>query len=818
MARLWSSGFECNSLTVGIEFKNVGNTGSTSPSIVTSPVNGGTYAYHVSNSGSAGFARVNNLIATSDVNGPIYMRTAFRVHVAPSAQVVIFMLSNSSEANVRETLRLNTDLTLSLYDGAGTLIGSASPALSLDTWYYLEMKYYNNTGSGYAELEGRVNGNSFTSTTTSPATGGAGMLYIGTGTSITTFDFYWDNVAVNDNTGSYQNSYPGYGIIKHLRPNATGDSNQFTTQIGGTAGSSNNYTRVKEVTEDGASSYNGDTTVNHTDMYKCDASGIGANDIVNVVNVLSFYAGGNTSSVATMKMQIEKAASGTIYQSPGITATSGTFKQTTAANSITEYLNPDGTIWTQSILDTMQIGMKVNTGNTYLIGVSNIYALIDYTPTTTQTIIGKSNIFASTLQTILGLSRVTVSTLQTILGKSKLNITTTKALQGLSRITISTAQTILGVSRITILTTQLRLGLSRITSSTTKTILGLDRITISTSQAILGKGDLFLTHWPTIFGKSRITISTSKTIHGRLEIFAHTPKTLLGKSSILRTQARIILGNARITIDTLQTILGKSRIGLITTKIILGLARITAWVSKTILAKSSVLVNTSKTILGKSRITVSTVKTLTGISRVTHKTIKNIQGIGRIGWISLTTILGKSRIKITTTNILLGLGRIGLITKQTILGKARVLASAGKTIAGRSKIQFITKTALLGHTRLMVTTSKILLGVSRITIKTTHILTGVSRVTIQSAKTIIGKCDISSLTSRSIMGIARIRRTVYKVITGISRVTVVTRNVLLGHGSIRITTSKSLVGSSLIIIPFTPVPKREPTVLMSFTT
>src|SRR3990172_6946830 len=58
-------------------------------------------------------------------------------------------------------------------------------------------------------------------------------------------EWYFDDIAINSSTGSFQNSYPGAGRIVALRPNAAGDSADFAR--GGTD-SGANWSQTDEVT------------------------------------------------------------------------------------------------------------------------------------------------------------------------------------------------------------------------------------------------------------------------------------------------------------------------------------------------------------------------------------------------------------------------------------------------------------------------------------------------------------------------------------------------------------------------------------------
>jgi hypothetical protein len=220
-----------------------------------------------------------------------------------------------------------------------------------------------------------------------------GVTKFGLGVALTTGEtasanIFFDDVAINDATGGSQNTFAGSGKVLRLKPNATGDANTFATQTGGTAGGANNFTRVNETTPNDATSFNGSTTVNEHDLFNVDASAIGATDTVNVVHVNGRFRDSTADATQTIKFEIEKAAAGTILQSSAIIPNTTTWV-TNSVNAphnpvLTTYTNPDGAAWTQTTLDSMQIGYKltVDGSGTRRIDVTNVWATVDYTPAT----------------------------------------------------------------------------------------------------------------------------------------------------------------------------------------------------------------------------------------------------------------------------------------------------------------------------------------------------------------------------------------------------------------------------------------------------
>lgn len=389
MTRLWSCGFELASSTNGMEFVPAGGTPS-NVTIQTSPVRSGSRSANTvmlsSNAKALGYQWRASAGAVN-----VYFRTYFYINTLPVNTTKIIALSQSVSFAINSTapsIKLTSSGTLQLFNGV-TQIGSDSSALSTGTWYRIEMHYDSTPAGGSEVLEARVEGTNFASSsalTLSMNTISCLNLGANMDAAVVTSTGSWnfDDVAINDNSGSFQNSYPGDGKIIHLRPNATGDANAFAFQNGGTAGSANNFTRVNEVPPDDAATRNGSATLNDEDLFNCDDSGIGAGDTVNLVAVGGRFSDNTADATAAFKLEIEKTSAGTITQSAAIIPNSTTWFTNAPADPknypITLYQDPDGSNWTQTTLDSMQIGYKVTAAGVNRIQLTNVWALVDYTP------------------------------------------------------------------------------------------------------------------------------------------------------------------------------------------------------------------------------------------------------------------------------------------------------------------------------------------------------------------------------------------------------------------------------------------------------
>ena len=396
MARLWSCGFELNTTsgsecyfaapaTISTSTKRSGTASMELPSL-NSGSWGGTQHYYV------------NSITTNDT-GPYYFRFYLDIHTTPNVNNSIFLLYRNASPFYALWLRLNTDRTLTLVDGTGDM-GSSS-ALNTDTWYRIEILYDNTGGAGAGKATLRIDGsNSVSSTTRSFACNPRAMLLGGNMKSeaCTTCDLFYDDIAINDSTGSYQTSWPGDGKIVHLRPDSAGDNAQWSQGAGGTY----NWDRVSEVSPDDSTTYNKRTALGtYIDDHNCGSSsdaGIGAVDLITLVQVGcrikdgSYYTAG-----ADGILRIKSASGGTVQSSSADTWGVGGWVTNGSAfypaygfigvdnYNLTAYVDPTtGVTWTPTgtnSIDNMQIGYVNNTSSTAEMDISTIWALVEYIQT-----------------------------------------------------------------------------------------------------------------------------------------------------------------------------------------------------------------------------------------------------------------------------------------------------------------------------------------------------------------------------------------------------------------------------------------------------
>lgn len=398
MARLWQSGFELNSTTTDVEFSNITGAGTT---IQTTTVRTGTYALRCNPSAATGFVRYH--VFTSNQSIVAYQRVYMRIATLPGANTTIMRFLDVANSPCAQ-IRITSTGTLILLDAAGNAVGSASSVLSTGQWYRIELGLDASTNPG--TVEAKIDGTSFASGNNS-AQAPWGRVLVGPVVSAT-MDAYFDDWAVNDSSGSAQNSWCGDGHILHLAPNGDGDAHGWNN-TSNAAGSSTNWQLVDEVPPNDTTDLVQTGTANTEDMYALTDSGIGAGDTVNVVMVGLRLRNNTADTIAAVKAQIKKGGGGTIAQGSAIVPNSTTFGTNASAQprnyTLITYLDPDGSAWTQSTLDTAQAGIKLTTAGTNRIQVTSVWVSVDYTASSgTNATVNASAVNATTTLPIPTLS------------------------------------------------------------------------------------------------------------------------------------------------------------------------------------------------------------------------------------------------------------------------------------------------------------------------------------------------------------------------------------------------------------------------------
>lgn len=312
-----------------------------------------------------GNLKAENLTAWGSLgaNG-YYVRIYQRFGALPSSTVRVMQLEDSGGALVSAKLTAAGKLQLWNQTGTPAQIGSDSAAtLAVDTYYMIEL--HCKTVTGASDTAGlRLDGTEVASATGLALSDSnvAGVRHGWIDAPGASKDIYLDDMAVNDDTGANQTSWPGSGKVYYLPP--VSDNARGANWVAGAGGTTNLWDAVDANTPAGvatASATNtsqikntntADTTGNYdVNLQSYDAAGIASTDtIVLVQSVLQVGDTGTQISGARQIVSNPAQASEETLPSMGIGATIGSYGTNWESLWGTPQYSPTVTRATQPVL------------------------------------------------------------------------------------------------------------------------------------------------------------------------------------------------------------------------------------------------------------------------------------------------------------------------------------------------------------------------------------------------------------------------------------------------------------------------------------
>lgn len=389
MALIWATGFELQSVTAGVEWRT---STSGSPSIETGTFRSGFAALRINNAAAA--ENIQHIVASAQ--GARFYRVYFYL-VVPATTGGVSIVNVANSVNRKVEFRIDTaaggnQLTFfNVEDNAA--IGTDSPNLITGTWYHLDWKIDSTTLSATV-CEARLYAASDESTLlwnpsgTIDITADPNRFVIGTVGSNATLDIIFDDVRINDDSGSYCNTWPGEGEIIILRPNGAGSSSDWAR--GGTSDLGANYLQVSETVPDDAGTYVEDNTAGQIDRYTLQdtPASMANDDVINwVAPGARFALSSTTGGDPDFAVGIEVGANSDITSNlSGAGATSYTSWQTTlgnipALNNNSNYEVPGGSsAYTKADLDSAIFHLEETVSDTHLQRVTAAWVYVEHKP------------------------------------------------------------------------------------------------------------------------------------------------------------------------------------------------------------------------------------------------------------------------------------------------------------------------------------------------------------------------------------------------------------------------------------------------------
>lgn len=373
MARLLTLGAETNDL-----YLEGGQAAGAGMSIVSTPVRSGGYAFKQGNSGLPTVAAFTGVLGRT-----YFLRFYLRVGALPgSAARVLEYGSNLYQ------VYLDTDSTLQLRIG-GTQIGSASAALTLDTWYHVELSCLIGSGAGDDAGELRLGGVSVASETAATRSTTAPVsIRFGAGGTVGDTE-YMDDIALNDDQGADQNSWPGEGKQVLLLP--ISDNARATLWTGGAGGTTDLFDAVNNTPPIGTATETDLTQIEHaggaagtTDAYDANmttytTAGVGQGDTINVVQLVAAHGEDISTGAKLLAFSVVSnpaiATSGNVTAGDASPAALGTYPSEWGIHWGTATYNPAITVGTSPVMRVVRPETANRVASVCFMGM-----YVDYTP------------------------------------------------------------------------------------------------------------------------------------------------------------------------------------------------------------------------------------------------------------------------------------------------------------------------------------------------------------------------------------------------------------------------------------------------------
>jgi len=384
MARTQAFTAELASLLLGMEVAGIGNSAGT---LSTTTVRSGLRALRVAGLVSGQTVGVRVHFAAVAGNGPFYPRAYLRVATPPSAENTIIELNDTSDfATPIVRVTLDNSRVLRLYDEDAQITGTTT--LSADTWHRIELLFDRTPAAGSQIVRAYVDGIEFAGAATRDLS--AGVFVLGFGGNLllesqTAGEWFFDDVAINNGSGSSQNSFPGEGEEIMLRPSEAGDNADWTR--GGTD-SGANWSQVEELPPNDVTDYNQSNTAAQIDDYNLEATSaeLASDDVINCVQVgVRVAVSSATGSDPDIVLRIKASSGGTVEESAALDVSNVNWRTNNSTDLLyllTLYDLPGASTagYTKADLDTTQIGVREAVTDTHFALISAMWLLVDHKP------------------------------------------------------------------------------------------------------------------------------------------------------------------------------------------------------------------------------------------------------------------------------------------------------------------------------------------------------------------------------------------------------------------------------------------------------
>lgn len=187
---------------------------------------------------------------------------AFRAGSLPGSPAALCSFLDTGTIHCGVALSDTTGQLFAFRSTAATVLGTG-PALTVGTWYYLEVKatISDTVGVVVVRLNGTTVLNLTGIDTRNSANATANTVRLGSTAATTGFSNDYDDVYIFDATGSANNDFAGDCRVEQVLPSGAGATTAWTPSAGA------NYAAVDEVPPNGDTDYVSSATAGQTDTY-----------------------------------------------------------------------------------------------------------------------------------------------------------------------------------------------------------------------------------------------------------------------------------------------------------------------------------------------------------------------------------------------------------------------------------------------------------------------------------------------------------------------------------------------------------------------
>ena len=253
----------------------------------------GSYCLKIGSAGTGFNGSSSKAFAFASTKTDMWLRVAFFAHGLGSSNECTFVVWNDNLGGAQCSLGFwPADGLLRVHRGGTTVttvIGTASSAMTQDAWHVIEMRYQITSATvGTVEVWlDNVRVINFAGDNSATANVNVLSVQLGalfTASSSTSPGIYlaFDDIAINDTSGSVNNARAGDGRVVLLVPNGAGSSTQF---VRGGTDTGANYSQVNEIPPS-LLQYVSSATVGNRDLYTLADLAVAVSSI-NVVEVIS---------------------------------------------------------------------------------------------------------------------------------------------------------------------------------------------------------------------------------------------------------------------------------------------------------------------------------------------------------------------------------------------------------------------------------------------------------------------------------------------------------------------------------------------------